>query len=810
MKGMYGAMLIGLAIFVAILGGYLLNAEKVTTCETEWEYVTDVSGAFQGDRSDLDVPYNPPANVTGWSAIDDPDGNGGWVSGVHFDSVTSTNAYPIYVGVKQYAQFSVTASADSHDGGRTPAFTASSSSATVQGDMPDGFGMRNGEAVTRFVAGEDVYYGAFAVPLSAVLGTCHVEDYGAVNVSVTSVGAIPCVAVVSEEYVIGPWTDGTHSVIQGVIASFTATSWASSVKAYPQEGSVSIGGARYPISDALVVFGQAQYNGSGAYTDSVAVSLLAEPVVLPTYMDPSKGVEPYEGTYVYSEVQVTDHEGSRSPSLSLAFSNRYGDHTAEAVIRGEVSYSSSGLTGTVFSFEFISGTNGLCRLTATVNGSTESADGTSGALTLLMQPQGAGSYSLSCGGDPMGSVTLPDAEIESLTVTSTAASGVGTLNIAATKDSGDVVTHSGFGAWTADLSYRTTAGADVEVPFDRAYWYNGYDNASVSMAFVAGASESKTAHLTIRGPNGAGPASYWIAHDSDGWRVRTVFDADGIGWHDVGKWPAIMVEFRPTGAMAYPITEFKTFIDFSTIDAPTAINATVQDPAQVIRSIVAYSTGDDMRMGVTDTVTHITEGGLYLQDGTFTLRDSFPSADAVSITIGSTAHLGDSITFTGSGGSVTLPVNRDRTVTIGGTDYPLNGLTFRWYSPDGPSASIGGQTYAPAVYHRGQSYAAGTIWAEAKGGQMVAVLENAGDWTMTLDGVWAPAVNLYDGHNSAAEATELADWTHGIFRWDANTFLIVMMGVVVLGGVVGAYLKLCTTADWLVIGMAVGVMWLIL
>lgn len=82
MKGMFGAMLIGLAIFVAILGGYLLNAEKVTTCETEWEYVTDVSGAFQGDKSDLDVPYNPPANVTGWSAIDDPEGNGGWISGV--------------------------------------------------------------------------------------------------------------------------------------------------------------------------------------------------------------------------------------------------------------------------------------------------------------------------------------------------------------------------------------------------------------------------------------------------------------------------------------------------------------------------------------------------------------------------------------------------------------------------------------------------------------------------------------------------------------------------------------------------------
>ncbi len=809
MKGMFGAMLIGLAIFVAILGGYLLNAEKVTTCETEWEYVTDVSGAFQGDRSDLDVPYNPPANVTGWSAVDDPDGNGGWISGVHFDMVASTNAYPIFTEVKQYAQLYADVSADSHDGGRTPGYTVTSS-LTLEGDMPDGFGVRNGEAITLFKAGEYSYYGAFAVPLSAVLEACHAEDYGAINVSMTSAGALPCVAVVSKEFVIGPWNDGGHHVSNGVIATFTASSWSPSAKAYPQEGAVSIAGVRAKIADAYVVFGQAQYSGAGTYDDSVTVSLLAEPTVLPGYMDPAKGVQPYQGTYTTSDIQVTDNAGSRSPTLSLAFSNRYGDHVAETVARGDVHFTIAQTDVPAFSFEFVAGTNGVARLQTTVGETTMTANGTSGALTLLMLPQGGGAFSLSVGEDAMGTFLVPDLDISSITVSSMSYGNVGTLDAVATKDSGDALTHSGFGTWTADLSYRTTAGTETSVQFDRAYWRNGYENSSVSMAFVAGEDESRTANLTIRGPGGAGPSTYWIVHDSDGWRVRTTFDADGIGWHEIGLWPAIMVEFRPTGASVYPVTDFKTFIDFSTIDAPTAIRASVQGPQAVIESIVAYSTGDDMRMGVTGTVTHIAEGGLYLQNGVFTLRDSFPSADAVSVTIGSTAHLGSSITFSGNGSSVTLPVNADRTVTIGGTAYPLNGLTFRWYSPDGPSASIGGQTYSPGVYHRGQLYAAGTIWAEAKGGQMVPVLEDAGDWTMALDGVWAPAVNMYDGHNVAAERTELADWTHGIFRWDANTFLIVMMGVVVLGGVVGAYLKICTAADWIVIGAAVAIMWLIL
>lgn len=805
MKGMYGAMLIGLAIFVAILGGYLLNAEKVTTCETEWEYVTDISGAFQGDKSDLDVPYNPSANVTGWSIFDDPEGNGGWISGVLFDTVASTNAYPIFNEVKQYAQLYATVSADSHDGLSVPDYTVASSE-TVTGEMPDGFGYHSSAAVAVFRHGDSVEYGAFAVPLSAVLQSCHASDYGAVNISMQNAGGFPCVATFTTSIGTGSWTHGSDQ-LTSVLATFTAIHSSSEAKAYPQEGAVTIGGERCRISDAYLVFGQAQYMGTGAYVDSVTVSLLAEPVVLPSYMDPAKGVQPYAGVYVTSDVQVTEHPGSSSPTLQMAFTNRYGQQTANVRAVGTVGYTTTAdATGTLFEFEFASLGSGTV-LAVDAGGSSENVSGNTGAVTLVMEPRN-GSFVLSADGQDLLTFTVAG-PFASLTFDVTTWNGVGTLETSVGKDSGDVLTHSGFDDWTADLSYRTTAGTETSTPFDSVYWRNGYDNSSVTMAFLAGEG-SQTAHLTLRGPGGAGPSSYWIAHDSDGWRVRTVFDADGIAWHDVGKWPAIMVEFRPTGAAVYPIGIFKTFIDFATVGAPTAINATVQDPQAVIQSILVYSTGSDMRMGVTDTVTHIAEGGLYLQNGIFTLRDSFPSADAVSITIGSTAHLGDSITFTGSGGSVTLPVNRDRTVTIGGTDYPLNGLTFRWYSAAGPAVSIGGQTYAPAVYHRGQSYAAGTIWAEAKGGQMVAVLEDAGDWTMTLDGVWAPAVNLYDGHNSAAEATELADWTHGIFRWDANTFLIVMMGVVVLGGVVGAYLKLCTTADWLVIGMAVGVMWLIL
>lgn len=93
---------------------------------------------------------------------------------------------------------------------------------------------------------------------------------------------------------------------------------------------------------------------------------------------------------------------------------------------------------------------------------------------------------------------------------------------------------------------------------------------------------------------------------------------------------------------------------------------------------------------------------------------------------------------------------------------------------------------------------------------MVEVLDASTTWTMTLDGVWAPSVFLYEGQNVASSSVEIADFMHGEYRWDSNTFIIVLMAVSIVGGIIGSYFKVVDAWDWIAIIGTVGVLWLVL
>lgn len=804
MKGIYGAMLISLGIFVAIMGGYLLNAETVPSCVTEWDYVTDISGAFQGDKSDMDVEYNPVSNVTGYSYLDEY--NEGWISGVHFEYSDYTNAYPVYED-RQVANLSATVTSTGHDGRSTPGYSIASS-LTITGDQPEGFGFMIPQVVTVFVYGGQTAYGSFGVPLSKLLESCHGSDYAEIVLSVADSGGYPCFAEASKTVSEGNWTYAGNTFTSPMV-TFTASAYASSVKAFPQVGTVEIGGKTVAVKDAYLVFGQAQFAGTGSYSDSVSVSMVATVQTDPKYIDPAAGVVPFIGTYTTTDAQVTDHPGSSSPTVSMAFSDTGGS----VQIRGTLTFASTGgATGEAFAFVYLGAENGSI-LSLTIGGVQQDQSFSSPGITLTATPQGSGVFALAVGQTSFGTVTMAN-ELASVTVQADIGPRAA-LVTTVTRDDGSAAVNSAPGTWTADLSYRTTQGTSTDHVVNGAYWRNNYDNTEVSIAFIGKDGVHQSNSVTTYGP--AGEAIYFLSRSASGtWSVTA--PGGGNNFVQIGKWPGIMVTFRADSASVYPISSFKDFTDFETVDAPVVLENTRSNnidnsqPKLITSFYVAANTdGKNLRMSVARTLTHISQGGLYLQDGTFNLRSSFPTSDAVSMTIGSTAHLGDSITFSSGSSSVTLPVNADRTVTIGTRSYPLNGLTFRWYSSTGPSAEVAGSTYGPAIYHNGQTYAAGRIWAEVKGGDMLEVIQTTGDdWTMVLDGVWAPAVNLYDGHNEASSKTELMDFTHGIFRWDKSDFLIVLMGVVVAGGILGAYLKLCTTADWVVIGVAVAGIWLIL
>lgn len=817
MRGRLGLGLVALGIFVGVMGGFLLNAETVTVCETEWEYVTDIAGAFQGGAGDLDEDFDSPANATGWSYLDEF--NHGRISGVDWDP-GATSVYAVSVGNIETSDGYLTVTASAHDGLSTPDATIveSGGGRMKSGEiMPDFFGLRNSEAVSFYDHDGVSEAGAFAVPISELAGcVTGAADMDLIVFSAASVSGYPAIAFV-EEFTTSLVTYSGHNV-----TAFRASASASSSDATyrPSERTVEIDGQAYPASSVYVFWGQAQLNGAGAYDDSTQVSYVGRLAAQVEYMDASAGVSPTTGVYTTSDLVYTYHDGSSHPSFEMEFRNtRGGALPSEVACTGHVyfSFPGGGQRESLLEYGFSSGSNGFTSIVITIAGGTaQRFDGSGGSSTLSMSMSG-GVMSFDVDGASAGSytVTFPPgvSEIYELVFETDSSSSMPDRTYSAVADDGQGSSRSysdGSGSastWTASLDYATYQATEQSHPFARAYWHNGKENASVTMAFRAPDME-----LPYRN-NVA-----WKGHDGN--LTRTVEFDPSSGWNvgglQVGMWEGIEIEVGYGKAVVRPIQTFRSFFDYSLIGTSVDLPSTggLGDGTVLSIEAVSASTGySNLRMAVVETTVRLAGGGQFLQDASLSIERSFPGSEAVSVMLGTAARSGPSVTFSSASAqsSASLPVDEDGSrIFVGGAWQPFNGVTFRWVSSGMPSETIDGTVYGAAIYHRGQTFQAGKIWAELKNGKMVEVMDAGDDWTMTLDGVWAPAVFLYDGHNSASKSTELADWTHPTFRWSANDVLIIMMGVSILGGLVGSYFKLVDLWDWTAIIGTVGALWLFL
>lgn len=825
MNGRLGLGLVALGIFIGVLGGFLLNAETVTTCSTEWTYVTDVGGAFVGDTSDLDEAYDPPANATGWSYLDQY--NEGYISAVDYKTADRTNVWRIYTGSAGTSQGSISVSADDYSGNRVnPQVTVTSldGGSMYNGDQADYFGLHNGEAVTMFVHDGQTEAGAFGVPLDIVLGSVvGYRDMESVTLTVTASGGYPAFAKVSLSHGVSVYRHGGSSY-NVASATFAAVSSDPVVKVFRAEGKAEVGGTAYPISEVLLVWGQAQFNATGTYVSEAAVSYVGTLSAPAAYMDATKGVSPVEGNYVTEEVVFTHHDGSDEPSLELDMMRSVrgisvSDAVSRAVVDIEWSDGSTQLSALSATFSIGNTWQAVVSLNggqaATVTGDTD------GPVSLVLSVSG-GSMSAAVGGQDAGTGTAepPTAglSVSGFRLRMTGMPVLMDYGATATADDGSGLEHSYSSGgssddWTGSTAYDTYTSQSTTHHFARAYWRNNYSNSSVTMVFAAVDGEMKQ-HLdkayrnvlAFRG-TGGGTLTREISFDpSAGWSVQSV---------SVGMWPAIELTVSDGKAVARPVQRFGTFSDYDVLDLPTVVysGTAVPETVQSIEAVRAATGYENIRMAVTSTVTRIDNGGLFLQDASFSVQRSFPDADAVSIMLGSAARMGASITFASAsaGTSASLPVDPDRAmIYVGGGWQPFNGVTFRWLSSGYGPVSIEGQVYEAAIYSGGQQYEAGAIWAQLKNGKMLKVMNAGDDWTVTLDGVWAPATFLYEGKNVASKATELADWTHPKFQWSKDDFLIIMMGVSILGGLAGSYFRLVDLWDWTAIIGTVGCLWLFL
>lgn len=94
-KGKIGVIIITLSVVIGIFVGYALNVTTDTTTDTRYDYVTDVSGLFDYDKTPMYVDYDVNLNYSGYteySAGGVPTGNG---SGITYYETTQPNAYII-------------------------------------------------------------------------------------------------------------------------------------------------------------------------------------------------------------------------------------------------------------------------------------------------------------------------------------------------------------------------------------------------------------------------------------------------------------------------------------------------------------------------------------------------------------------------------------------------------------------------------------------------------------------------------------------------------------------------------------------
>lgn len=805
MKGLFGVMLIALGIFIAVMGGFLLNAENVTTCETDWEYMTDVGGAFRGDDSDMDVEYDPPANLTGWNAFDEY--NDGWISGVGYEPTDATNLYRASVGTRSYTAYSLGWSAEDYSGtALEPEYRLSLGTGSFAGTMEEGFGIHSSEAVTVFQYGSTVRYGAFAAPLPMI--SVIIPGYEGLNTLELSVNGsssgYPCFAIVEKSTYMGQYTHNGSSYNASMSMNL-ATVHSTTISINIETGTAFMADKSVPLEEVLVVWGQAQFNGTGDYTLSASVSGTGTIEAERVFLDAAEGVTVRQGTVYWNDMQYTAFDGSSSPSMDMGFE---AIHNEDSCL-GTISYVPVGSDTPVdvATYTFVGASN-TSIVTLTPSGGAEHSETVSGVSTGSISMSMANSVmTFSLNGSEACTVAV-SASIKSLTVTTESlGAGLASYTITITKDddTSEVFSGDSEGEHTASLGYVIYEPTQHQQSYTTSYWYNRQHNASVTLVLKAVAFPSSVS-IQFRGSDG----------DTTVEAACSVSKVWTVGGVTMGDWDAIELTAGYGAVVARPVSRFVSFTDYDAVDDPRTVVASGFVGGAVVDSM-AVSAGSSglylMKLSVTSTTARIYNGGLYLQDASLNLLALFPDSKAVSVMIGSTAAMGDSITFTSvsdSSVTVTIPVDPSKGAYILGKWRPFNGIRFMWVSPNMDPQTIDGSVYSAAIYYRGGVYEAGKLWVSLRDGSMVELMDADDGWTMKLDGVWAPSVFLYTGNNVASSTVQIADFTDPEFKWNMQDFILVMMGVSIAGGFLGTYFRVVDTWDWVAIIGTIGALWLFL
>lgn len=630
--GMYGAICVIIALTASIIGGYLLNAETVTDCETKYTYVTDIAGAFEGSSGDVEMDYNPAANVTGWSVSQDF--NHGYMMGVNFRP-TSPNSYFIY-------------------GDGSGPSTTETDTITIQSFEEGG--------VSRWQA------------VSTAKGVV-VDNLRCTTMRIAEPGAIAPAEQLRLVYF-------------------------------------------FNLMDVMTGYGYTDY-------ETLGLSMSID------YPGNWPGIT-FESGFHYH------YKTSRHP----AYYTYDGTPVSEATVYGK------------------------------------------SAVIAIGEDSGP--------------------------VSTTRVGFIGSFTISVTALTAADVTY-------VDPDYGIMADGSNSV-----YWNNNQQNISTEIVFTKYDLDNRPVYFgyaTMKLYSGSTMSAIELEQASGNWTIFRLSGDPETPTHSIvsqtflGKWDGVSLTIENGRIVAKPVSNFVSFSNYDVINSPLVFDWDILGGGDLTSMKIIregdYMAEQTLRLQVQNTKVRVVEGGLYIQNGIFDMDQSFPDTKAFKLTLGSAAHVGDSVTVSGTDGSVTIPVTANGRFIVDGEEILFGLCSLMWVSGTMPTAMIDSVAYPAALYQRSQSYEAGHVWMSTPKG-IVDMGEIGESPVIHLDGLWAPAVNWYYGDQDASSRTEFSDITKGVFKWDKSQMVIVMMGMSILLGLAGSYYGYTRMADWIVIVGCVAGAWCIL
>ena len=811
--GKIGAVIVMIALIGSVLGGFILNAEDVASCNTDMRYITDIAGAFSGDKGDIEVDYNPPENLTGYTVFN-PTSTTQTTNMIHGINYKTTGANGYWM--------------DTDDGNSTsdvltftnnkPAGSSQSGTATMHYgsiNTPDAtltigsvYALDVSEAKTQIITNSITHTRVAAVSLADII-----QNYPALNTNKViltandSVNAYPGF-VANSDIEISTQETGIGRYVQALV---TYENINSTVSFNPRTGTAVMGGQTYATNEIMFVWGESNVTIA---TINMVIGSSGDTV----YLDPVGGVQPTSVHQTASViVETTTYADSVTVQINTPDPLSVGSIAAQAA-NGNIAftldsdtinisysiYNQPGdavmiyLNGTPYApFSGSANTIGF-RLTwedsNPDNIYVEIYEGIAIVRTLNISTPISTPHTV-C---QSATATISDyggrASSQNVTATitnntvqrSTQLTGNGTLNMS--------MLETTYETQTIVMDYTTTYWTNLKKTSDITQ-YSG--DTKLSMLFkkpTTADTDTFIVHLKSTTDTYI-PISVTIGYN-------TAWIINGTSY---GNWPAIMIHFVVSDGKivlsVQPVNTFVNFTDYTLIDRTysTATYDSITN-ARSIQYMEFQNTDQDwMYHEIVDTTVLLVGGGLYIQNGIFNLKNSFPNDELSAFRLTAAAHAGESMTIRPTGGvPYTMNVNSNGTAwIINGKEIRFADVWLYYVSSDVEPVTIGNTIYAGALYIDGQIYEKGHLYLKPGSGDMIDLGTSTNEWTISLNGTWAPATAYYTGTNQAEVHTEFTDL--GVWQWDSSQFIIFFIGILAAGSIVARFKFDASYMDWIIV-----------